>query len=149
LVERQVGDRVGGGEVVIATAGMAGASGLLAATPAGRRGRPGWRRRPAGRARAGIVRRVGQGIGDVRGFATAAVETLFEQADFGFEFVEALLALAVTLLQAGVAVALALGQLLFEFGFAEDSALVEGLVEADLLPSVTEELLAGGQATGY
>jgi hypothetical protein len=82
------------------------------------------------------------------GFATPAVETLFEQADFGFEFVQALLALVVALLQVRFKLGLALNEEFLEFGFAADSALVEGLVEADLLAGVTEELLAGRQATG-
>jgi hypothetical protein len=39
-----------------------------------------------------------------------------------------------------------LGELLFEFGCAEGSAAVEGLVEADLLAGVPEQVLAGRQA---
>ena len=43
---------------------------------------------------------------------------------------------------------LLLRELFFELGFAESGALVECLVEADLLACVAEELLAGGQAAG-
>jgi hypothetical protein len=145
LVGRPRGGLVGGGEVLVTATRVAGTPGLLAA--AARRRRPG-RRRRAGRVVAVVVRRVGQGIGDVRGFATPAVEALFEQADFGFEFVEALLALVVALLPARLKLGRTLNEEFLEFGFAADSALGEGLVEADLLACVTEELLAGGQATG-
>src|SRR5262245_61143976 len=82
------------------------------------------------------------------GFTFAAVEALFEQADFGFEFGDALLALLVASLPARVAVGLAVGQLFLEFGFAAQRALVKGLVETDLLAGVAEQLLAGGQAAG-
>ena len=82
------------------------------------------------------------------GFAAVAVEALLEQADFGLEVGEALLAFDVALRQAGLQVALALGALFLAFGLAEASALGEGLGEADWLACVTEEWLAGGQATG-
>jgi hypothetical protein len=42
----------------------------------------------------------------------------------------------------------AAGELFLGFGFAADGALVKGLVEADLLACVAEQLWAGGQATG-
>jgi len=67
-------------------------------------------------------RRVGQSIGRVMRFATAAVETLFEQAHFGFEFGEALLEFRFALLQACGGAGLVVGQLFFEFGFAQGGA---------------------------
>jgi hypothetical protein len=100
------------------------------------------------------------------GFATAAVEALLEQADFGFEFGDALVEFAVALLQAGGAVGLAggelglellqlggevglaLGEELFEGGFAKGSAVVEGFVVAGLLAGLGEGLLAGRQGAG-
>ena len=145
---RQVDRLVGGREVVIAAAWVAGASALLAAA-AWRRRRG--RRRRAGRVVAGLVRvvgGVGQGIGAVMGLATFAVEALFEQADFGFEFIDTLLALVVALLEPRFKLRLALQEELLEFGFAVDRALVEGLVVADLLACIPQELLAGGQAAG-
>jgi hypothetical protein len=82
------------------------------------------------------------------GFAAAAVEALFEQADFGFQFGGVLLVFAVPLREAGVARGVAVGQLFLEFRFALDSALVQSLVQADLLACVAEELLAGRQTAG-
>ena len=45
-------------------------------------------------------------------------------------------------------VGLALGELFFEFGFAQGSAVVEGLIGADLLARVPENLLARREAAG-
>src|SRR5205807_5856330 len=94
----------------------------------------------------------GQGVGDVLAFAAAAVEALFEQADFGLEVGDLLLDRAAALLQAGLAVGLALGKLFLEPGLAEGSAdgsaVVEGFIEAGLLACVSEGLLAGREAAG-
>ena len=91
---------------------------------------------------------VSQGIGAVMGFATAAVEALFEQAYFGFEFGDALLRFVLALLQACGKAGVALSELFFEFGFAQGSAVVEGLIEARLLTGVPESLLAGREFAG-
>jgi hypothetical protein len=136
--------------VIIVAAAVTGTSALLAAAAA-RWWRP-------GRGGAGLGRVVvssgsaGQGVGDVMAFATAAVETLFEQADFGLKVGDLLLDLAAALLQAGFAVGLALGELLFELllacGLTEGSAVVEGFIETGLLACVPESLLAGREAAG-
>jgi hypothetical protein len=125
--------------VAIVASAVAGAAGLLSAAAAWRRGRG-----CGGR----IVRGVDQGVGAVMGFATASVESLFEQADFGLEFVDALLQLVLELLPLGGKVGLALGEEFFEVSFASGSALVECLVVAGLLSGVDESLLAGRQGTG-
>jgi hypothetical protein len=150
LVGGQVGRRVRGGEVIVVAAAVTGASALMAAAAAGR-GRP-------GRGGAGLGRGVvgggsaGQGVGDVMAFAAAAVEALFEQADFGLEVGNVLLELAAALLQAAFAVGLALGELLLESGLAEGSAdgsaVVEGFIVVGLPACVAERLLAGGEGAG-
>lgn len=137
LVRRQVCRLVGRGEVRIGAAPVTGASGLLAAATARRLG--------GGRV---VSRGVGQGIGSMMGFATAAIETLFEQAHFRFEFVDALSQFAFALVQAGGPVGLALGQLFVEMGFAPDRALVEGLIVARLLPRLPKRLSAGRETAG-
>jgi hypothetical protein len=83
------------------------------------------------------------------GFAATAVEALFEQAHFGLEFIKALLLLALLLLETGLEVGVAAGELFFEFGFAEASALVERLVTANLVASLPEEELARVQTAGW
>jgi hypothetical protein len=84
----------------------------------------------------------------VVGLTTAAVEALFEQADFGLQLGDALQEFGFALLLAACQGDLVLRELFFESGLAEGGALVEGLVVADLLAGVTEELLAGGLAAG-
>src|SRR5439155_15034983 len=102
---RHVGGLVAGRQVVVAAAAVAGAAALLAAVAWRRCGRGG-----AGRVGAGG----GQDIGVVMAFVAAAVQALFEQADFGFEFVDALLQLALALLPARLPVEVPLGEALLQ-----------------------------------
>jgi hypothetical protein len=144
LLWGQGGRLVHGGKVVIMAAAMAGAAALLATAAA-------WRGRCRGGSGVGIGRGggVGQGIGDVVRLATAAVETLLEQADFGFESEDALLEFPFALPPARVGVGADLGELCPEFGFPLQSALVEGLVEAGLLACLPEGLLTSGLVTRF
>jgi hypothetical protein len=86
----------------------------------------------------------------VVGFVAAAVEAVFEQAHLGFEVGETLLQFGFALrdarLSGGLRLGVGRGELFFEFGFTEGSAVVESLVVVDLLPGLPEELLAGEQA---
>jgi hypothetical protein len=82
-------------------------------------------------------------------FATAAVEALLEQADFGLECVDTRLQLPFTPAASVFNVGLAPGALLLAFGFAEGGALVQGLVEGGLAACVLESLLAVGQSVGW
>ena len=127
----QVDGFLGGREVVVAAAAVAGSAPLLTARP-----RCGCRGRVAG----GVGGRVvGQGIGGLTGLATASVEALLEEADFGFEVGDALLQSLTTALP----IRSTLGELGLEFGLARGRALVKGLVVASLLTQVAEGLLAG------
>jgi hypothetical protein len=81
-------------------------------------------------------------------FATAAIEPLFEQADFGFQFVNTLLELLFALLETCRRVRLGLGQELFEFAFPLAGAVVERLIVADLLASLPQCLLTGWEVAG-
>lgn len=89
---------------------------------------------------------VSQGVGVVMSFATLAVKALLEQAHFGFEGGDALVELGLKLLDTGVEIGAALGELLLEFGLTPPSALVEGLVEMGVPTSISEDELASGQA---
>lgn len=98
-----------GGKVVIVVAAMAGTAPLLAAAAAVWRGRCRGGR-GVGSGRGGGV---GQGIGGLVRLATATVETLLEQADFGFESDKTLLEFTFALPQAYVGVSAYLGELCF------------------------------------
>jgi hypothetical protein len=80
----------------------------------------------------------------------AALEAVLEQADLGLEVGQGLLQFGFALLDTrrggGLRPGVGLGEALAELGLAEGSAVVEGLVEADLLAGVPEGLLAGRQA---
>jgi hypothetical protein len=128
---------------VVVVAAVAAATALLAAA-AGRRGGGGAVPGGGGVWGVGIV---GQVMVGVTVLATAAVQALFEQADFGLEVVDALVEDAVALTQARFKVGLLLGEALFELGFALGGAVVEDAIEADLLAGVAEGLVAGQQAT--
>src|SRR5262249_16070623 len=80
------------------------------------------------------------------GFARAAVEALFEQADFGFEVGEALLEFGFAVPQAGGRVGLGLGGVLLEVGFAQGGAAGGGAVGVGLLAGGRGGRGAGGGA---
>jgi hypothetical protein len=143
LFRGQVGRLLTDRQVVIGAATVTGATTLLTPWPA-------WRRRGRDRHGRRLVggRVVGPGVGGMMAFATAAVEALFEQADFGFEVGDALQEFVLVALLTGCQGGLVLGELCFELGLAPEGALVEGFVVADLLASIAEKLLAGGQAAG-
>jgi hypothetical protein len=153
LLGRDVGCLKCGGQMLVLAAAVAGAAALLTARP------PRWRgggcvARAAGSscvaraAGSGVLGcGVGQGVGVVVGFATATVKAVLEETHFGFEVGQALGQLGLESLETrvcgGVGLGLGLGELLFEFGFAEGGAAVKRLVEAGLVTSLPEGLLAG------
>src|SRR5947209_3116440 len=126
--------------MVVAAAAVAGSSRLLAPTTAEQPGRSG----PVG-VGAGVA---SQCVGVVMALVTAAKKTLLEQADFGFEFVDALLQLLFAFLQACRPNHLVLGSELLEFRLASEGALVETAIVAGTLPGVVQCLAAGREHTG-
>jgi hypothetical protein len=124
--------------MVVVAAFMTGTSALVSARAFARGGR--------GSRREGGVG--GAGIGLMMSFVFVSVESLFQPADFGLEFVEALLELAVLLLESLVAVVLGRSELLLELVFAFLAALVLGLPVAGLGAEVEEGQAALRCATG-
>src|SRR5579862_8201516 len=131
LVGGELGDLVGGREVLEGASGVARASALLATGAPGGGGGGRW-----------TVGGVCQSVGPVAALATAAIQALLEEPNLGLQVVEALL----LLLQSCVGVSLELGELFLELGLAPFGSLEHRLVEAGLGAGFGESAVTVGRS---